>query len=133
MPTKTIRVLVVEDDEISARVACTLLQRLGCSVDHATDGTKALEYFRDHAYDLVLMDGQMPVMDGIEATARIRNMPRGKATPIIGTTAGTVHVECLAAGMNDVEPKPFVTEKLGSLLTRWTAWTNEKEPDSSLP
>jgi CheY-like chemotaxis protein len=131
MSTKRIRVLVAEDDEASARVARTILERLGCLVDLASNGKQALEYFRQHAYDLVLMDWQMPVMDGIEATARIRSMPRGKITPIVGTTSHTTYDECLAVGMNDVVPKPFVTEKLLSLLTRWTGWPLNREPDSS--
>jgi CheY-like chemotaxis protein len=131
MPTKRIRVLVAEDDEINARVATSILERLGCSVDLASNGNQAIEYFRQHAYDLVLMDWQMPVMDGIEATARIRSMPRGKTTPIVGTTSRTAYAECLAVGMNDVVPKPFVTEKLLSLLTHWTGWPIDKEPDSS--
>jgi CheY-like chemotaxis protein len=131
MPAKRIRVLVAEDDEINARVARTILERLGCSVDLASNGNQAVEYFRQHAYDLVLMDWQMPVLDGVEATARIRSMPRGKITPIVGTTSRTAYAECLAVGMNDVVPKPFVTEKVLSLLTRWTRWPIDIEPDSS--
>jgi CheY-like chemotaxis protein len=131
MPSRRIRVLVAEDDEINARVARTILERLGCVVDLAGDGNEAIEHFRQHAYDLVLMDWQMPVMDGIEATARIRTMPRGKTTPIVGTTSRPAYSECLAAGMDDVVPKPFVTEKLLALLNRWTRWPLNRDPDSS--
>ncbi len=129
MLTKRIRVLVAEDDEANARVARTILERLGCAADLATNGVEAIEYFGRHTYDLILMDWQMPVMDGIEATARIRGMPHGKTTPIVGTTSRGDHAECLAAGMNDVVPKPFLFEKLRPVLARWTNWTNWKEPD----
>ena len=121
MLTEPIRVLVAEDDEVSAIAVRVMLERLACVVEIVGDGAKAIHYFRFGRYDLVLMGWQMPVMDGFEATARIRAMPRGQATPIIGTTAGRDRAECLAAGMNDLLPKPF--EKLRLILTRWTAWT----------
>jgi two-component system sensor histidine kinase/response regulator len=127
---KKIRVLVAEDDEVNAKAARAMLERLGCSVDVATDGTEAVEHFRNHDYDLVLMDWQMPLMDGIEATARIRAMPGGEATPIIGTTSGKAHAECLEVGMNDVVPKPFLLGKLKDVLSRWTGWTGVPKPGS---
>ena len=126
MSTETIRVLVVEDDEVSAKAAEVMLQRLGCLVEVAEDGRKAVEMFRDSRYDLVLMGWQMPVMNGFEATARIRAMPHGQQTPIIGTTAGRDRAECMAAGMNDLMAKPFRIERLRQTLTRWTAWTVKK-------
>lgn len=119
--------LVVEDDEISAKAVRVMLKRLGCSVEIAGDGAKAVDNFRHHRYDLILMGWQLPVMDGFEATARIRALPRGQATPIIGTTAGRDRAECLSAGMNDLMPKPFRIEKLRLVLTRWTSWTDEKK------
>ena len=124
MSIEPIRVLVVEDDEVSAKAAKVMLERLGCSIEIAVDGRKAIERFGHHHYDLVLMGWQMPVMDGFEATARIRAMPRGPATPIVGTTAGRDRAECLAAGMNDLMPKPFRIEKLRLILTRWTSWSD---------
>ncbi len=126
MSNKQIRVLVVEDDEVSAKAVRVMLERLACTVEMAGDGGKAIECFRRHRYDLVLMGWQMPVMDGFEATARIRGMPGGQATPIIGTTAGRDRAECIAAGMNDLMPKPFRIEKLRLVLTRWTGWTEKK-------
>ena len=86
-----IRVLVAEDDEVNAKAARTMLEQLGCSVDVATNGTEAVDHFRERDYDLILMDWQMPLMNGIEATARIRSMPGGIGTPIVGTTAGKAH------------------------------------------
>jgi len=126
MSTETIRVLVVEDDEVSAKAVELMLERLGCSVEIAEDGLKATERFRDSRYDLVLMGWQLPVMNGFEATARIRAMPQGQHTPIIGTTASRDRAECIAAGMNDLMAKPFRIEKLRQTLTRWTAWTVKK-------
>jgi CheY-like chemotaxis protein len=125
---KKIRVLVAEDDEVNAKAARVILEQLGCLVDVATDGTEAVEHFRDRDYDLILMDWQMPLMDGIEATARIRAMPRGPATPIVGTTAGKAHAECLKGGMNDVVPKPFLFEKMRYILSRWTSWIGAPKP-----
>jgi CheY-like chemotaxis protein len=122
-----IQVLVVEDDDVSAQVARTMLERLGCQVTVATNGAEAIVLFRKGAYDLVLMGWQLPLMDGLEATARIRTMPRGKVTPIIGTSAGAAKSECLAAGMNDLVPKPFLLENLKLALSKWTLW-GEKSP-----
>jgi len=127
MSTELIRVLVVEGDEVSAKAVRAMLERLACSVEIAEDGTKAIELFRKHKYDLVLMGWQMPVMDGFEATARIRSMLHGKGTPIIGTTAGRDRAECLAAGMNDLMAKPFQIEKLRLILLRWTSWPGVQE------
>lgn len=122
------RVLVVEDDEVSGKAVQVMLERLACSVEIAEDGAKAVKMFRERQkYDLVLMGWQMPVMDGFEATARIRAIPHSKQIPIIGTTAGRDRAECLAAGMNDLMPKPFQIEKLRLVLLRWTSWPGVKE------
>ena len=126
MSTETIRVLVVEDDEVSAEAVRVMLQRLGCLVEVAEDGRQATEKFRHSRYDLVLMGWQMPVMNGFEATARIRAMPHGQHIPIIGTTAARDRAECMSAGMNDLMAKPFRIERLRQTLTRWTAWTVKK-------
>jgi CheY-like chemotaxis protein len=118
------RILVAEDDEVNAQVARTILERLGCIVDIASDGAEAVEKFRRRNYDLVLMDWQMPLMDGPEATARIRSTLRGQAIPIIATTSSRDRAECLMAGMNDVVPKPYRAEKLRLILKRWTSWVD---------
>ncbi len=123
MPISKIRVLVAEDDEVNAKAARAILEQLGCLVDVATDGQQAVEHFRDRDYVLVLMDSQMPLMNGIQATALIRAMPGGQATPIVGTTSGKSHAECLEGGMNEVVPKPFLFEKMRYVLARWTGWT----------
>lgn len=130
MSIAKIRVLVAEDDEVSAKAARRMLERLGCTVDAVSDGAEAVDFFRNYSYDLILMDGHMPGMDGIEATARIRLLPRGEATPIIGTTSGRGHAEYLNAGMNEIIPKPFLLEKMRYVLARWTRWTGLPRQES---
>jgi CheY-like chemotaxis protein len=120
-----IQVLLVEDDEISAQAARTLLERLGCVVDHAADGAEALALFGQESYDLILMDCQMPRMDGLETTAKIRSTAQGWVTPIIGTSSNLSRMECLDAGMNDVMPKPFLLSSLKMVLAKWTLWEDD--------
>jgi CheY-like chemotaxis protein len=131
--SKKIHVLIVEDDEISAPVAGTMLERLGCQVSVATNGAEAVEQFRHTEYDLILMDWQMPVMDGVEATARIRELPGGQVTPIVGTSARAGRLECLAAGMNDLIPKPFLLENMRLALSKWTHWEDNRQTESATP
>ena len=130
MSIQKIQVLLVEDDEISAQAARTMLERLGCQIDTASTGGEAIELFRKQTYDLILMDWQMPHMDGLETTAHIRRMPQGRVTPIVGTTASMSRLECLAAGMNDVMPKPFLFTTLKMGLTKWTVWDESCKPGS---
>jgi CheY-like chemotaxis protein len=125
-----IQVLVVEDDEVNAQVARTMLERLGCRVDLAAHGAKAIELFAKEAYDLIFMAWQLPIMDGLEATARIRSMPRGQMVPIVGTSARIGRLECLAAGMNDLMPKPFRLEGLKLELSKWTLWKEATQAES---
>lgn len=122
MSIRQTRVLLVEDDEISAQAARTMLERLRCQVDTASTGSEAIELFGKKTYDLVLMDWQMPQMDGLETTVRLRRMAQGRVTPIVGTTASMSRLECLAAGMNDVMPKPFLFTTLKLGLAKWTLW-----------
>jgi two-component system, sensor histidine kinase and response regulator len=129
LSARSIRVLVAEDDEVNAKAARIILEQLGCLVDVAIDGTQAIAHFRERDYDLILMDAQMPLMDGIEATGIIRTMPGGATMPIVGTTSGKSHAACLAGGMNEVMPKPFLFEKMRGILKRWTAWTALPNPD----
>ena len=120
-----IEILLVEDDDISAQAARRVLDRMGCKVDHASEGAEAIELFGKKSYDLIFMDWQMPQMDGLETTARIRRMPQGRVTPIIGTSASMSRLECVAAGMNDVMPKPFLLHVLKMGLAKWTLWKDD--------
>jgi CheY-like chemotaxis protein len=125
-----IEVLVVENDEVNAQVARTMLERLGCRVDTAENGAEAVERFGKATYDIIFMAWQMPLMDGLEATARIRSLGHGRVTPIVGTSARVGRLECLAAGMNDLMPKPFRIENLKIELAKWTRWREGLEAGS---
>jgi len=118
------RVLVVEDNPINQQVANAMLRSLGAQVTLASNGQEALELVQNCDFDLVLMDCQMPVMDGFQATAAIRRLPlgRGERLPIAAVTANALQGDeqnCLEAGMNDFLPKPFKLAQLQALLARW--------------
>jgi CheY-like chemotaxis protein len=117
-----LRVLLVEDNAISAEVATDLLQDAGLAVDRACDGVEAVSKAAAAAYDLVLMDVQMPRLDGLQATRAIRALPGWQHRPIIALTANVLAGErrqCLEAGMNDFLGKPLKPESLYQLLWRW--------------
>ncbi|WP_051304977.1 ATP-binding protein [Chitinilyticum litopenaei] len=116
------RVLVVEDNPLNQRVVALGLQRLGCEVDIAGNGVDALEKAAEADYDLILMDCQMPVMDGLEATRRLRADARTRHWPIVALTANALSESeeaCLAAGMNDFLTKPINFELLRAALQRY--------------
>ncbi|MFK4707633.1 CheY-like chemotaxis protein [Roseateles asaccharophilus] len=118
------RVLLVEDNDINQLVAVGLLEAFGLRVDIAADGAQALEMAAAQRFDAVLMDVQMPGMDGFEATARLRQLPGHADTPIIAMTANSMPGErerCLAAGMSDYVAKPIEPELLENCLRRWLA------------
>ena len=114
------RVLLAEDNPVNQEVGLALLQIAGIEVDLADDGAMAVDLALRHAYGAVLMDMQMPGMDGLAATRELRR--RGLATPIIAMTAnafGDDRAACLAAGMNDHVAKPVNPEQLYATLLRW--------------
>jgi len=118
------RVLVVEDNPINQQVVNAMLRSLGVQVTLASNGQEAVELVQNCDFDLVLMDCQMPVMDGFQATAAIRRLPlgRGERLPIAAVTANALQGDeqnCLEAGMNDFLPKPFKLAQLQALLARW--------------
>ena len=116
-------VLLVEDNATNRRVAELFLERAGCEVALAVDGGEALAVLKERRVDLVLMDVQMPVMDGLEATRRIRDEIAGGARiPIVGLTASALKEQveaCRAAGMVDVIAKPLERERLKAVLERY--------------
>ena len=116
------RVLLVEDNALNRELATALLSDAGLHCDVAENGTIALERLSQAAYDLVLMDMQMPVMDGLEATREIRQQARHDDLPIVAMTANALATDrdrCLAAGMNDFLTKPIDPEQLLATLGRW--------------
>jgi len=117
------RVLVVEDNLVNQRVAARLLERMGYGVEVATNGREATEKARHSRFDAILMDCQMPEMDGLEATRRIRASEAGRRpTPVIALTASAIDGDresCLAAGMDDFVAKPIQMDQLRKVLERW--------------
>ena len=116
------RILLVEDNELNQEVAIDLLTDAGFTVDLAQNGQIALEKVKVADYDLVLMDMQMPVMDGITATREIRKELRLQALPIVAMTANAMQGDrdhCIAAGMNDHVAKPIEPEALWLALLKW--------------
>ncbi|MCI1040718.1 hybrid sensor histidine kinase/response regulator [Pseudomonas putida] len=116
------RILLVEDNPVNQLVAKGMLAKLGCQVQLATQGAEALELLELDDFDLVLMDCNMPVMDGYEASRRIRQSGRWPDLPIVALTANAMPEErerCRAAGMNDYLAKPFRREELLALVEHW--------------
>ncbi|HEX6975576.1 MAG TPA: ATP-binding protein, partial [Vicinamibacterales bacterium] len=118
-----LRVLVVEDNVVNQRVAAHMLERLGCRVDLASDGSDAISMLQMLPYDVVFMDCLMPAMDGYEAAEAIRALPGPvAATPIVALTAMTRPEDadrCYASGMNDFVTKPVTFQALAEKLQRW--------------
>lgn len=115
-------ILLVEDNELNQEVANGLLLDAGFQIDIAEDGEQAIRMITDKAYDAVLMDMQMPVMDGISATIELRKQPKFASLPIIAMTANAMEQDrkrCDEAGMNDFIPKPIDPDELFSILLRW--------------
>ncbi len=120
------RVLLVEDNPVNQLVAKGMLGKLGCDVVVAAHGVEALDQLEHDEFDLVLMDCNMPVMDGYEASRQIRQSGRWPHLPIVALTANAMSEErerCRAAGMSDYLAKPFRREELAALLDQWIPTT----------
>lgn len=147
-----LKILLVEDTPINQKVGLNQLRVLGCAADVANNGEEALSMLSLKKYDLVLMDCQMPVLDGYEATLRLRrqeaaDIAAGKIQPqektvVIAMTANALkgdREKCLAAGMDDYISKPIAIEQLKSILENWSANlkiqlpTNQPEPQENPP
>jgi len=124
-PTRTDTGASFEDDPVNQLVVLEMLRKLGCEVDVVDDGEAAHRAVRAGSYDIVFMDCHMPVMDGFEATRRIRawEQPRGDALVIVALTADSLASDrqrCLDAGMNDFLTKPVSSSQLSATIERWT-------------
>jgi len=124
-PNRSERILLAEDNPINQKVALSLLKKLGYTADVVGDGLETLATLQSGRYDLVLMDCQMPMMDGYEATRRIRDGQSGVLQPDIPVIALTAHAlkgdreMCLDAGMNDYVAKPISRQFLAEAIERW--------------
>jgi CheY-like chemotaxis protein len=118
------RILLAEDNVVNRKVAMAVLNNLGYRADAVTNGVEALALLRQEPFDLVLMDVQMPEMDGFEATARIRDPASGVLRPRVPVVAMTAHAlsgdreRCLAAGMDDYVSKPIEAATLAAVIAR---------------
>jgi len=118
-----LRILMAEDNAINQRVGKLILQRAGFNIDVVADGHEALEAHQTTPYDLILMDCQMPIMDGFEASRQIRKLTHPQPV-IIAVTANALVGErerCLNAGMDDYLSKPFQAEQLVAVVKKWAA------------
>ena len=128
------RILLAEDNEVNQRIAVKILERIGCRVDVAVNGLKALEALEASSYDLVLMDCQMPELDGFEATRLLREREGGgHRTPVVAMTANAMagdRERCLEAGMDGYLTKPVRPDELTAAISQWLPKA-EAEPDAA--
>jgi two-component system sensor histidine kinase/response regulator len=122
--TAGMRVLLAEDNAVNQKIGLAMLERLGCRADVAGNGIEALDALRHAPYDVILMDLQMPEMDGLEATRQIRSgFPAARQPRIIAMTANVMtedRAHCIQAGMDDFLSKPVRLDQLGAALEKWT-------------
>ncbi|TFW02374.1 EAL domain-containing protein [Oxalobacteraceae bacterium OM1] len=138
VPSKEFRVLVAEDNRTNQMVAAGMLAMNGCHCEFAGNGREAVEAARRARFDLILMDCNMPEMDGYEATAHIRNFeePLGRRTPVVAMTANVQRGDaekCLAAGMDDYLAKPITLVELRQTLERWLDRSSAAASDDAMP
>jgi signal transduction histidine kinase/ligand-binding sensor domain-containing protein/DNA-binding response OmpR family regulator len=130
--TFELHVLLVEDSPVNQEVASVMLETLGCKVDVAISGREALDLTLDRRYDIILMDCQMPEMNGFDATRALRERESEEdRTPIVALTALAMREDrerCLASGMDDCLAKPFNQEQLRDMLQRWGSRQKAENP-----
>jgi PAS domain S-box-containing protein len=117
-----VRILVVDDEAVNCEVIRAILETIGLFADGAANGEEAVEFAVERPYDLILMDLRMPLMDGIEATRRIRQLPHNAQVPVLALTGNLiaeVHDACRAVGMSGFIAKPFRADDLIATVTRW--------------
>ena len=130
------QILVAEDNPVNQEVTREFLKNLGCSVEVVANGLEAVAALERTSYDLILMDCQMPEMDGFEATSLLRlkeqQQDQKQRTPIVAITANALEGErqrCLEAGMDDYISKPFGQDELREILRRWL--DQQSSPDDA--
>jgi len=130
------KVLVVEDNIVNQKLTCSILKKLGIDFKIASQGEEAISLWQNENFDLILMDCQMPILDGYIATQRIRKLETTNHIPIIALTANAMEnddTRCKNAGMDDFLSKPFTIKDLISILEKWLSHpetTNHKADES---
>lgn len=128
-------ILLVEDNPVNVKVARAILEKLGAQVKDAENGQLALDMIAQEQFDLILMDCSMPVMDGYEATGKIRALPAPANTiPIVALTANALEgdeLKCLNAGMNDYVAKPLRMDQIQKILSKWLQTSSPSKPANS--
>jgi two-component system, sensor histidine kinase and response regulator len=133
------RILLAEDNPVNLELAQEYLTRLGCTVAIADDGQKAIDLLSEQDFDLILMDVQMPEVDGIEATRQIRDLEARNGSHRIPIIAATAHAfqedreKCILAGMDDFLSKPYTGKDIAPILDRWLAPSDTTRNDSPAP
>lgn len=131
------RILLAEDNPVNLELAQEYLTRLGCAVTIADDGQKAIDLFSEQDFDLILMDVQMPEVDGIEATRQIRDLEARNGSHRIPIIAATAHAfqedreKCILAGMDDFLSKPFTGKDIAPILERWLTRSDSASADTA--
>ncbi len=119
---RRLRVLLAEDNAVNQKVAVRMLEKIGCTVDVAANGEEAVQMWKQFPYAMIFMDCQMPELDGLEATRRIRSQESDDHVPIVAMTANAMESDrdaCLAAGMDDYASKPVKLNQLDELVSRY--------------
>ncbi len=115
-------VLVVEDNVVNQKLTCSILKKIGLDFEVAGHGEEAISLWKTNSFDVILMDCQMPIMDGYVATQKIRQMETNSRTPIIALTANAMEnddIRCINSGMDDFLSKPFTIQDFISILEKW--------------
>ena len=127
------KVLVVEDNIVNQKLTCSILRKVGLDFEVAYHGEEAISLWNNNSFDLILMDCQMPIMDGYVATQKIRKMETDSHIPIIALTANAMENDdkrCINSGMDDFLSKPFTIQDFVSKLEKWLHRTPESNNNS---
>lgn len=136
LPGRGLRVLVADDNPVNREMALQMLAQIGCQADAAADGLEALQAHRTTRYDLILMDCDMPTLDGYAATMQLREEEGARRTPVLALTAHSGPEQealCKQAGMDAMLTKPLRPQSLREALANWAPGTDAAAPEKAAP